>query len=112
MIRSEIEKAIIANGYRVIHREHKYRGGLPSLRLRRLQAAHEVRARTAGVPWDFIDLRRVYEKGNGCCGICGKPVEIETFTVDHIVPMSKGGPHLLDNLQPAHFSCNSQKGDR
>lgn len=112
MIQSEIEAVIVARGGRVVHREHKYSGGLPPLRLRRLQAAHEVRARQAGVPWDFVDLRLVFAKGDGLCGICGLPVEFAKFTVDHVVPMSKGGAHVLANLQPAHFACNSKKGDR
>lgn len=112
LIRSEIDAIQSAGGQRVIHREHKYRGGLPSLRLRRLQAAHEVRARQAGVRWDFVDLRLVYAKTKGCCGICHELVGADVFTIDHIIPLSKGGPHLLDNLQPAHLSCNSKKGDQ
>lgn len=33
-------------------------------------------------------------------------------TVDHIIPVSKGGhPSDLQNLQLAHFSCNRQKSD-
>lgn len=112
MIRSEIDRTVIDAVGQVTHREHRYKGGLPPLRLRRLQAAHETRARKAGVDWDFVDLRHVYAKTQGICGICSSPVEFDNFTVDHIVPMSKGGPHLLSNLQPAHGGCNSRKRDR
>ncbi len=94
------------------YREHRYRGGPPPLRLRRMQLAHETRARKAGIEWDFVDLREVYSDASGECGICGQPVGFDVFTVDHIVPTSRGGPHLKSNLQPAHRACNSAKGDR
>lgn len=32
-------------------------------------------------------------------------------TADHIVPRSKGGTDGLDNLAPAHGSCNYARGD-
>lgn len=34
---------------RVAYHEHRYRGGPPPLRVKRMQLAHEVRARAAGV---------------------------------------------------------------
>jgi phage terminase large subunit-like protein len=41
------------------------------------------------------------------CALCGKP---GANTADHIVPLMFGGDNSLDNLQPAHQSCNSRKG--
>ena len=32
-------------------------------------------------------------------------------TIDHIIPMSKGGGHTWDNVQIAHAICNSRKRD-
>ena len=53
------------------------------------------------------------------CGICGKPVDKSikwpnpmSPTIDHIIPVSKGGhPSDIDNLQLAHFCCNRAKAD-
>lgn len=39
------------------------------------------------------------------CWICHSPAQ----TVDHVKPLSKGGPHMLANLRPACLSCNSRK---
>jgi len=43
------------------------------------------------------------------CKNCGNQ---ENLTVDHIIPLSKGGSDNLDNLQILCQSCNSSKGDR
>jgi 5-methylcytosine-specific restriction endonuclease McrA len=32
--------------------------------------------------------------------------------MDHIKPLSKGGEHVYDNIQPLCHSCNSAKGVR
>ncbi len=54
------------------------------------------------------------------CGICGKPVDFSykyphplSPTVDHIVPVAKGGhPSDISNLQLAHRYCNRAKSDK
>ena len=54
------------------------------------------------------------------CGICGKPVDFSyknphplAPTVDHIIPVTKGGhPSDISNLQLAHRCCNRQKSDK
>ena len=62
-------------------------------------------------PW-----RVLFGKGFNC-GICGGLISLDDprneplgLVFDHIVPVSKGGSHTYSNIQPAHFSCNSQKG--
>lgn len=32
-------------------------------------------------------------------------------TVDHVIPISKGGTHTWDNVKPAHYKCNIDKAD-
>lgn len=44
------------------------------------------------------------------CAYCGK--QSERLTMDHIVPVSKGGNHALSNLVPACPHCNSTKNAR
>jgi 5-methylcytosine-specific restriction endonuclease McrA len=46
--------------------------------------------------------------GNVCLR-CGSS---ENITQDHIVPLSKGGSHTIDNLQPLCKSCNCSKHDK
>jgi 5-methylcytosine-specific restriction endonuclease McrA len=47
------------------------------------------------------------------CGICGKKIEgMKDASVDHIVPLSRGGRDAPDNMQIAHKECNVRKGDK
>lgn len=55
---------------------------------------------------DFIDLT------DGRCGICGEYVPTADITIDHIVPIRRGGHHTWENLQVAHRLCNAAKGNR
>lgn len=47
------------------------------------------------------------------CKLCGKIIErLREVTIDHIIPLSKGGENALYNKQIAHSSCNVEKGDK
>lgn len=58
-------------------------------------------------------LPYLLERDRNRCGICSKPIRAKTgprrATVDHIVPLSRGGTHELANLQAAHWVCNVRK---
>lgn len=41
------------------------------------------------------------------CAQCGTT---ESLTIDHIVPLSKGGTHRIENLQVLCYPCNQAKG--
>lgn len=64
-----------------------------------------------------ITLRKVFEKGGGVCCICSRRLSMESDpnceshpSIDHIIPISKGGDHTWDNVQLLCRRCNSQKG--
>lgn len=50
---------------------------------------------------------KVHEKHEYKCVSCGTHKDL---TCDHIIPESKGGETVLDNLQTMCRSCNSSKG--
>ena len=55
------------------------------------------------------DWLRVLDLHNHRCRYCGSPGPLE---MDHIIPVSKGGRHDPENVQPLCKSCNCRKGNR
>ena len=51
-------------------------------------------------------VRRLYGKW---CYICGDKL---ADTIDHVIPLSKGGTNDINNLRPACYECNWKKGDK
>lgn len=79
---------------------------------------HIARAKRFGVPWEHFASFEVFSRDKWTCGICGDPVDRRLVypdpacvSLDHIVPLSKGGGHLRSNAQCAHWICNVQKSD-
>ena len=65
-----------------------------------------------------MDLRMVYAKDNGKCYICGRRCLLDLrvrnglmATVDHVVPLSKGGMNVDSNKRLACQECNLLKGN-
>jgi 5-methylcytosine-specific restriction endonuclease McrA len=45
----------------------------------------------------------------GVCGYCGGPTPPRDLTMDHIVPISRGGRTTKGNVVPACKKCNNAK---
>ena len=65
-----------------------------------------VRAAVLNIPFTTEALRARMAYWGDRCWMCGR----EADTVDHVIPLAGGGPHVLSNLRPACRSCNSKKG--
>ncbi len=59
----------------------------------------------AGVP---LTRRAVFARDGGACAYCGG----QATSIDHVVPRSKGGAHVWDNVVSACERCNRLKADR
>jgi hypothetical protein len=56
----------------------------------------------------FLEWGKMLDRDGYKCAICGKEGKI---TIDHIVPISKGGTNAIENLQPLCRHCNASKGN-
>ena len=54
----------------------------------------------------------ILEQYDHRCAYCGKPLTPEELTVEHVVPISRGGAKTAENVVPSCRSCNSSKGFR
>jgi hypothetical protein len=46
-----------------------------------------------------------------CCAYCGDFLTMDTATIDHVIPTSRGGPDELVNTVLSCLPCNAQKSD-
>ena len=70
---------------------------------------HRMRARTYSVEgvWTEAEWQALCERYGNRCLACGSTGPL---TVDHIVPLEKGGRNDISNIQPLCRPCNSSKG--
>jgi len=52
--------------------------------------------------------REILDRYDHRCAYCGE--RSDKLTMDHVVPISRGGEHTASNIVPACMSCNSSKG--
>lgn len=94
-----------------------------------MNKSHEVARRTkirnAMVDKD-ITLEALYKRDGGACHICGLQCNYNDYVVrggtvitgeyypsiDHVIPLAKGGKHSWINVRLAHRRCNSCKSDK
>jgi 5-methylcytosine-specific restriction endonuclease McrA len=57
-------------------------------------------------------VRALIQRDGGCsCAYCGAALTQESATLDHIVPLSRGGPDTPDNMVLACWTCNHVGSD-
>lgn len=56
----------------------------------------------------FEQIKYLYSRFSSCA-YCGKN---KPNTIDHVIPLSKGGTNNIDNLIPVCVNCNSKKGNK
>jgi len=52
---------------------------------------------------EWQSVLRQFDGKCACCGSCND------VSMDHVIPLSKGGRHAIENIQPLCRSCNSKK---
>ena len=80
---------------------------------------HRRRAMMRGSAVGPIDYEVIWERDNGCCWLCSEPVdqslkypEPMSKSWDHVIPVSAGGPHVMENIALSHLRCNFEKKAR
>ena len=86
---------------------------------RKLRARSTRRVREISAYVEDVNPQSVFEADGYRCHICGQMTDKDERvphprapTVDHVLPLAKGGLHALFNVRTACFICNSTKGDR
>ena len=61
---------------------------------------------------DPVLRKSLFERDDWRCRYCGDIVTTETVTLDHIIPVSRGGTNVAENLATCCMMCNSIKSGR
>lgn len=75
------------------------------------QQTRKASART-GAKEQRIDRAYIVARDKGRCHICGRKPDEKLLTLDHLIPLARGGTHTAENLAVACLSCNCGKGAR
>lgn len=74
--------------------------------------------------FEFYRIQDVLDRWGYDCHICKAPINFkaprqcgdpgweEGFHLDHVIPLSKGGKDIVENVKPAHAKCNVLRGDK
>lgn len=64
-----------------------------------------------------VRLAEIRERDGNRCHLCGDRVSAKVWphplsaSLDHVIPLSRGGIHDPDNVRLAHLRCNVEKGN-
>lgn len=81
---------------------------------KKVEQAQRRRARKTGqiifdLPENYLAI--LCKQQSHICAYCGCDVSLHP-TTDHLIPLSRGGKHSIDNIKIACTSCNSSKNDK
>lgn len=107
-------------GARKVAQSLKDRGRIwPTVADRERYFSYRRRAVIKSAVAEIFPASEIFERGGWRCQICRKKVSRSSKwphpkspSLDHIIPISKGGKHIRSNVQCVHFTCNSKKGNR
>ena len=85
-----------------------------------LKATRKKRkAKIKSVAVHNITVEKLVKRDRHVCGICGQKVDgrrksphPKSATMDHVLPLSRGGWHEWSNVQLAHRKCNEDKSNK
>ncbi len=61
--------------------------------------------------FSYEDKKRILKKSDGKCAHCGENLTYKNMTIEHVIPLSKGGTNEDRNLVALCKNCNNDKDD-
>lgn len=55
--------------------------------------------------------QNIFLRDDRSCQYCGASLTLNTFTMDHVLPISKGGKTTFENIVTSCNPCNAKKGN-
>ena len=70
---------------------------------------HKRRARIRGGEYEQFTRDEIYNRDGGICHLCKRKCPPTRWHLDHLIPISKGGPHTRKNVAVSCPKCNQTK---
>lgn len=88
-------------------------------RLSRISGKEKRRQRMKEQWVEDVDPLVMAERDSWICHICSEDIDpalkypnYYSLSIDHVIPLAKGGSHGYDNCSSSHWICNVMKADR
>ena len=69
--------------------------------------------------WEIYTTEMIIERWGTICYLCDEEIDLEAprtnpegLHLDHVIPISKKGCDIIDNVKPTHARCNLAKSDK
>ncbi|MCH2132251.1 MAG: HNH endonuclease [Phycisphaerales bacterium] len=59
-----------------------------------------------------LNRRNLFARDRNKCQYCGRRFAVSELSIDHVIPVSRGGGNTWQNLVCACVTCNTRKGNR
>lgn len=82
---------------------------LPTSKIKKKSRDHVRRSRIHSDDANLVDLSVVWNMSSGVCYLCGDFIVKGNEQYDHVVPLTRGGRHIIDNVKATHIQCNQRK---
>jgi len=77
------------------------------------EAAARRKAQKLGLVVTKADYAVILARHGMVCHICGLDILTRSdLHFDHVIPLARGGAHVVENIRPSHSFCNRSKGAR
>jgi 5-methylcytosine-specific restriction endonuclease McrA len=59
-----------------------------------------------------MSRKNIMKRDGNACQYCDQQLDNVTHTIDHVIPRSKGGKHVWENIVSCCGRCNAKKADK
>jgi len=80
---------------------------------------YSAKRRAVMAQGDDICHLTVFERDEWMCHLCDTLIDRKLrgdawmrATLDHVIPISRGGLHVYENVKASHWRCNMDRGDK
>lgn len=80
-------------------------------KLERVEAKRDNKGKIKRRTYSQDTRKLIYNNAGGCCELCGRKLLFEDMSLDHVIPLSRGGIDNVENLSCVCYEDNQFKNN-